>query len=726
MRSKRFGTLPAAAVLILVLLISGCGRGGPSKPAMSDRGPGLRRQSLASLQLPVPRTFELTHVDPAPYVAALGNDPTRIFEFVRDAIAFEAYVGLLRGPRGTLLAMAGNSIDRAALLGAMLERAGQRVRYARGTLPEKDARDLVMSMWAERSRPAATRVERTLSPELKAAFDTLTTGVKRDYALVRDHLKKMDKPPASQPVVAADVLVKEAQSHFWVQWAKDGGWTDLDPSFGDASPGRTYARTEETLATLGAALFHRVDIRVRLEEYANDRPASRVIFTHRANASDLSATALILVHVPERWKGPAESLEDALQGAIQDTGRVKPVVLIGEQVVIGEPFRQKLKTTGIGGIAPLLGGEGTRKAALLATGEWLEFDFIAPDGRKDTVVREIFDLVGKARRAAGRTLTADEVRTRTGADSALNVAQAVYNLFFTTGRVDVAHFKDVTNQPGAAGEPPDASDLLQRIGMTFVLATDTILARLGTPDRAVILFYPDSPRLLISELSAQFGLPRIAIDLRRDHARVVAAGPRPDDAFAARIFRGVVDGTLERVLVELVTAGSKDDQWGPTLSTSLVSEKAQSERISWLLLPRDASRLGAGAPDDTLARIRETTSGGLLALVPQRPVSIGNAPRLAWWQIDPRSGETVGVGDDGLHAGVATEYNVHKGVSKGKVRVSVRYVYGPRNAPVRVEVKSFEVGVKNLSKKIAELEAVGAQPAHGGLGSVPFYPSFTP
>src|SRR6266513_2007911 len=183
------------AVLAAALTFAGCAGGssrssGPQRldPGGGANGPGMKPQEAATLQLPVPRTFDLTHVQPAHLAAALGNDPVRLFSFVRDAIGYEAYSGLLRGPRGTLLAMAGNSVDRALLLGTMLAHAGQRIRYARGTLSGDQATTLVTSMWIDRGKGQAAQNAGSRSPAIRAVLDGIMPALDRYSALIRAHL----------------------------------------------------------------------------------------------------------------------------------------------------------------------------------------------------------------------------------------------------------------------------------------------------------------------------------------------------------------------------------------------------------------------------------------------------------------------------------------------------------------------------------------------------------
>ncbi|MEX2209071.1 MAG: DUF6531 domain-containing protein, partial [Myxococcota bacterium] len=74
----------------------------------------------------------------APAVAAkaleLGNDPVRIYEFVRNELEFQNYFGLMKGPEATLLTGGGNDYDLAALLVSLMRAAGVPARFVRGRI----------------------------------------------------------------------------------------------------------------------------------------------------------------------------------------------------------------------------------------------------------------------------------------------------------------------------------------------------------------------------------------------------------------------------------------------------------------------------------------------------------------------------------------------------------------------------------------------------------------
>jgi RHS repeat-associated protein len=62
----------------------------------------------------------------------LGNDPTRIFNFVHDQIRYVPYFGSLKGAELTLLERSGNDFDQCALLSALLQAAGYSPQYQFG------------------------------------------------------------------------------------------------------------------------------------------------------------------------------------------------------------------------------------------------------------------------------------------------------------------------------------------------------------------------------------------------------------------------------------------------------------------------------------------------------------------------------------------------------------------------------------------------------------------
>jgi hypothetical protein len=130
----------------------------------------------------------------------------------------------------------------------------------------------------------------------------------------------------------------------------------------------------------------------------------------------------------------------------------------------------------------------------------------------------------------------------------------------------------------------------------------------------------------------------------------VAAGPNQQAVVAANVLRGAVDGTLEQTLVDHVTANVPPTvELRSSLSTSLLFAKADAQRVPTVLVTSDQTRMDASIPADALARLFDDIRQGNYALALGRSIEVAGLPRYAWWRVDPRTGETVAVTDEGLH-----------------------------------------------------------------------------
>ncbi|MGD0791285.1 MAG: hypothetical protein ABR920_05900 [Terriglobales bacterium] len=87
-----------------------------------------------------------------------------------------------------------------------------------------------------------------------------------------------------------------------------------------------------------------------------------------------------------------------------------------------------------------------------------------------------------------------------------------------------------------------------------------------------------------------------------------------------------------------------------------MNDSHNTSPLSGQQMPTRPARTSA-VPQNAGALLDETLAEGCVVLVPKRSITLANTPRLAWWQVDPRSGETIAVTDDALHQ-TAIEYKV--------------------------------------------------------------------
>ncbi|MGC3957033.1 MAG: hypothetical protein QM813_03425 [Verrucomicrobiota bacterium] len=85
-------------------------------------------------------------LDPADLASQLDFDIDRDFPVRRGRVLrYEPYVGILRGAEGTLRSRAGNSVDKALLLGALLDASLIPHRFASGPLDATTAAAVMAS-----------------------------------------------------------------------------------------------------------------------------------------------------------------------------------------------------------------------------------------------------------------------------------------------------------------------------------------------------------------------------------------------------------------------------------------------------------------------------------------------------------------------------------------------------------------------------------------------------
>ena len=379
-------------LLTLTLLVAWCA--GPTLWAQGADGPaaaGGAREPTAddvkALADRVERLFDAVEkadqalpresFDVSAVVAAAGNDPQKLFEWVRDQTHWVPYRGALRGAAGVLQDRVGNSLDRALLLAELLRAAGHATRLARGRIPAEGAPELLTKLRAPHAdqQPAAAQttaddwdkaldrqakeqgvdpqqfrrnVAALTAPVLRVGED-LAQRVEEQAPALLEILSKDNAPPkAADPAAATNEAADALSDHWWVQLGGgNGGWSDLDPSLPDAAPGAALARAETTVPLskepgwipLDAALCHEVTVRVVVEQWKDGRLKQSPVFATTLRPGELHGKRLVFGHTPLDWPSdldlaaepdPAAKLRDVL---LRQHAWV-PTLTVGDRVMM--------------------------------------------------------------------------------------------------------------------------------------------------------------------------------------------------------------------------------------------------------------------------------------------------------------------------------------------------------------------------------------------------------
>ena len=268
---------------------------------------------------------------------ALSFDPDQAYEFVRDRIGFDPYEGVLRGAEGTLAARAGNALDRALLLAALLDAMGVEHRFAVADLDDASVDRLL-----ERALVAPPEPLPTPGIELTALdASAVATRATRDYARLREALgDRVDAIPGAD----ANVMREALRHHAWVQAAFGTGWRDLDPTLPDAVIGSTIVPPSETPASLPDDAWHTVTLRVVAGTVGDAGLTEHTVIERTFRADEAAASDVFVTFVPYD-----ANLGSVIAQALSGDAEWVPLLVVETDVATGEPFAVSSRGTDVFG-----------------------------------------------------------------------------------------------------------------------------------------------------------------------------------------------------------------------------------------------------------------------------------------------------------------------------------------------------------------------------------------
>jgi hypothetical protein len=576
------------------------------------------------------------------------NPINKAFEYAR-TLGYEAYKGSLRGARGTQWSGAGNSLDKSSLLIATLRSNGIPARYRHGTLSIERAQELILSMF-----PAKTRF-----------VGYVPTG-----AQVSDPANDLK-------------LLAEAQDHWWVEAYQSGAWVAMDPSFSYAAPGQTFATPQGgPLAEVPDNLRHKVTISLETERYdmLTYLYAGFVytdVYKYTFTTVELVGQPVTLKHLVSRQTPPFGCLIFCWTHYTYI-----PYLRIGdsESIVEGHPYWELLSNFPFGQFA--------------ITAVWLHFDVQDAEGNVRRFTRQVADRLGAGPRGGAlrgpkmiRGLMTADVMSSLGPGAPPLVNEwdnhTIYLNPSWMSREYAAHVGDnllavtpriLSVQPIVTGlgdidrvMQGEQIELLPKMEIVTEVALDSVqafnrmqgaafvtLSDQSSQDLAetgLVRVYPDSPRITIvsSVISPTADVTQVAqlqiTDLLHDSVRAIAYPGQAKGAESTyRLTRGFNEAFLEQAVGERLTGQTSK-------SAASVLQSANAQGVPLVYVDAEHLELLAQVEISTQAkaRIMDAAMSGYGVFVPERMVTLNGESAIAWWQLDLKTGEVMGVGEDGTH-----------------------------------------------------------------------------
>lgn len=674
------------SVLVMGLLLLGPGsqaalaqsvEGAAPEAAAEPAAIAALEQNMATLR-EIRDGIDTTRFDPEALALELAfEDGPTIAAWVRDHVAFEPYVGLLRGPHGTLLAEAGNALDQATLLATLLGDAGYEVRIARTTLPSELARTLLAQM-STLPREDAEAVETeapvevdedeaaALAERVNAEAERLLADTEAAVATVAGQL---DTAGIELRGGAADELVEEARDYFWVQYrlSENDPWEAAHTAFAEAPAGLDDVEAEEHLESeVPPELQHRFRFRVVIEQRLGDeRVEHAVTGAWERPVANMVGLPLAYSNVPDGL-GPEDAADVDLGELLERTTFFLPYFMDGladgaqyfdmkGNVVPPEaaanPAAGVFGNVGdaFGSAAGALAGEEDPDEFVALTAQWLEYTLIAPGGEETTHRRLVFDRIGAENRSAGTLELDPDVSDEEVARAML----ATHTFMLAPGRLAPSwvnarsldatlaaqsHVRDALVAV-AEGEPTPTPSLELVQASRPLVHLNLYAAFDGLPASEGVVDYRHEPGLVVIDTGWDGRHARVDIVANGRRALRVEGEGVPAWAPARALATGVWETRVEGL--PIAAEGARRHN----VFTAFAGAREAGVPLETLAPGAGSSVDALELPAESLAAIRSDLAAGYAVVAPRTlPAGVTQA---GWWRVDPATGEALGRAADG-------------------------------------------------------------------------------
>lgn len=597
-------------------------------------------------QLPRER-FE-TH----PVLEASDYDSSAIVTWIERNTRWVPYRGVLRGADGVLLDRKGNSLDRSLLLARLLQDAGYDARLVRGRL----SADAVKAVLSVASIPAEDQ------PPPEPLF---VDSVMKAAARAPSEAAALAKLVGPLPAHIGREAEEAATDHWWIEAKLDDGWTAVDPLLrGPLEAMRPDALERLAVDALPESMFHSVTIRVLIERWADGETVEEIPLEHTLRTADAPYHDFELQFVPYHFEtAPGESTAAAETRTIADTASEwRPVLRRGRETIQQQGFNRQgnlernpervavvLKTERATAAMQGLGSSKEPDPSHL-TALWLEYHLEVPGRKLKVVRREIFDLIGPARRRGG-AIAELELDAMAGRERGLSLLgthrvtvvsadlppialQRAVHKYWANHGPQIAGIVRIANGDEddevvqrAYAQPLMALDLLGLATARYLLSPNRSSIYLGSPNVLTTHFTVE----LDNSHSVQHALVRHAFDWVVNDVGVLTSDPV--SVGRIRLEQGVLDTILEVAM----SGSGRPSGNAAELFASRGTATGEWHRV-------DAASPGSIMSGAAAARIADALNAGRIVVAPGQ---LGRDLEPAWWEIDLATGTTLGIGSRG-------------------------------------------------------------------------------